>query len=242
MPWILSVALSKGISTSAYLRPSSVKFLMRAYPAWLGPLSSRSTCRYRKIAGAPKALGSLVILSSSGEIGSQSSARAACEPAHNASEPINPCIALCLSPGMTSPCNPCYRPLSLPSCGSRVDREYGQATRGRRGAESSAYLKCSIYLRRLLAQSHLRGFACWNNGNGVPMRLKYVRSVVLLGVLAGTGICSASAFAADTAVQKHFVGLGLGIKTTEIRKMSSDKTRSARRESAHGERLCRSAP
>src|SRR5258706_5263348 len=230
MPWILSVALSKGISTSAYLRPSSVKILMRAYTASRGPLSSRSTCRYRKLAGATKALGSLVILSSSGEIGSQSSARAACEPAHNASEPINPCIALCLSPGMTSPCNPCYRPLSLPFCGSRVDREYGRATRGRRGAESSAYLKCSIYLRRLLAQSHLRGFACWNNGNGVPMRLKYGRSVVLLGVLAGTRICSAAAIAADTAGQKHFEGFGRGFKNNDKRKIRSDKLQNPERE------------
>jgi hypothetical protein len=38
--------------------------------------------------------------------------------------------------------------------------------------EYSAYLKYSIYLLRLLAQSHLRGFACWNNGNGVTNALK----------------------------------------------------------------------
>src|ERR1700688_5018076 len=130
---MFSFPLSKGTSTSAYLRPSSVNILIRAYTASLGPLSSRSTCRYRKIAGAPEALGSLVILSSSGEIGSQSSARARCHAAHKASEPINPCIALCPSPGMSSPCDPCRRPLSSPSFGSRVDRQYGRAIRGRRG-------------------------------------------------------------------------------------------------------------
>jgi len=108
--------------------------------------------------------------------------------------------------------------------------------------EYSAYLKYSIYLLRLLAQSHLRGFACWNNGNGVPMRLKYVRSVVLLGILAGTGICSGSAFAADTAVQKHCEALAVRFKTTDMRHMSPDKLETARRQAAYGEHLCKSAP
>jgi hypothetical protein len=74
------------------------------------------------------------------------------------------------------------------------------------------------------------------------MRLICVRSVVLLGVLAGTGICSGSAFAADTAMQKHCEALAVQFKTTDMRHMSPDKLEIARRQAAHGERLCKSAP
>ena len=74
------------------------------------------------------------------------------------------------------------------------------------------------------------------------MRSIYVRSVVLLGVLAGTGICSGSAIAADTAMQKHCEALAVQFKTTDMRHMSPDKLEIARGQAAHGERLCKSAP
>jgi hypothetical protein len=108
--------------------------------------------------------------------------------------------------------------------------------------EYSAYLKYSIYLLRLLAQSHLRGFAVGTTEMELPMRLKYVRSVVLLGILAGAGICSGPAFAADTSMQKHCEALAVRFKATDMRHMSPDKLETARRQAAHGERLCKSAP
>jgi hypothetical protein len=74
------------------------------------------------------------------------------------------------------------------------------------------------------------------------MRLEYVRSVVLLAALAGTGICSGSVFAADMALQKHCEALAVRFKTTDMRHMSPDKLESARRQAAHGERLCKSEP
>lgn len=74
------------------------------------------------------------------------------------------------------------------------------------------------------------------------MRSKYVRSVVLLGALAGTGICSGSAFAADMALQKHCEALAVQFKTSDMRHMSPEKLETARRQAAHGERLCTSAP
>ena len=55
------------------------------------------------------------------------------------------------------------------------------------------------------------------------MRSKYVRSVVFLAALAGTGICSGSVFAADMAVQKHCEALAVRFKTTDMRHMSPDK-------------------
>jgi len=74
------------------------------------------------------------------------------------------------------------------------------------------------------------------------MRLKYLRSLVFLGALAGTGICSVPAFAADMASQKHCEALAVQFKTTDMRHMSPDKLETARRQAAHGERLCKSAP
>jgi hypothetical protein len=74
------------------------------------------------------------------------------------------------------------------------------------------------------------------------MRLKYVRSVVLLGALAGTGICSGPVFAADMVLQKHCEALVVQFRTTDMRHMSPDKLETARRQAAHGERLCKSAP
>lgn len=74
------------------------------------------------------------------------------------------------------------------------------------------------------------------------MCLKYVRSVVLLGALVGTGICSAPAFAADMASQKHCEALAVQFKATDMRHLSPDKLETARRQAAHGERLCKSAP
>jgi hypothetical protein len=79
-------------------------------------------------------------------------------------------------------------------------------------------------------------------GNGIPMRSKYVRSVTLLGVLAGIGMCSASAFAADMTLQKQCEALAVRFKTSDMRHMSPDKLEAARRQAAHGERLCKSAP
>jgi hypothetical protein len=74
------------------------------------------------------------------------------------------------------------------------------------------------------------------------MRLKYVRSVVLLAALAGTGMFSGSVFAEDIAVQKHCEALAVRFKTTDMRHMSPDKLETARRQAALGERLCKSAP
>jgi hypothetical protein len=81
-----------------------------------------------------------------------------------------------------------------------------------------------------------------DNGNGVPMRLKYVHSMVLFAAVAGTGICSGSVFAADMTLQKHCEALAVRFKTTDMRHMSPDKLETARRQAAHGERLCKSAP
>jgi hypothetical protein len=107
---------------------------------------------------------------------------------------------------------------------------------------ASTYLEYGIYFRTQLIQSHLRGFECRSNGNGVPMRLKYTRSIVLLGALAGTGMFSASTFAADLPLQKHCEALATQFKTTDMRHLSPDKLEAARRQAAHGERLCKSAP
>ena len=74
------------------------------------------------------------------------------------------------------------------------------------------------------------------------MRSKYLRSVVFLAALAGTGICSGSVFAADMAVQKHCEALAVRFKTTDMRHMSPDKLETARRQAAHGEHLCKSEP
>jgi hypothetical protein len=74
------------------------------------------------------------------------------------------------------------------------------------------------------------------------MRLKYVRSAVLLAALAGTGICSGTVFAADAASQKHCEALAVQFKSTDMRHMSPDRLETARRQAAHGERLCKSAP
>ena len=81
-----------------------------------------------------------------------------------------------------------------------------------------------------------------DNGNGITMHLKYVRSVVLLGALAGTGICSGSAFAADMPLQQRCEALAVRFKTTDMRHMTPDKLETARRQAAYGERLCKSAP
>jgi hypothetical protein len=74
------------------------------------------------------------------------------------------------------------------------------------------------------------------------MRSKYVRSVVFLAALAGTGICSGSVFAADVTSQKHCEALAVRFKTTDMRHMSADRLENARRQAAHGERLCKSEP
>jgi hypothetical protein len=74
------------------------------------------------------------------------------------------------------------------------------------------------------------------------MRSIYMRSVVLVGALAGTGIFSASAFASDMALQKHCEALATRFKTTDMSHMSPDKLEMARRQAAHGERLCKSEP
>src|SRR5277367_5812433 len=103
MPRMVSLALSKGISTSANLRPSSVKIFILEYVVSVGPVSSRSTCRYKMMAGAPGASGSLVIASSCGDTGSQSSARTALWPPHNTSTANAPCTDLRLNTGVNGP-------------------------------------------------------------------------------------------------------------------------------------------
>src|SRR5882757_594723 len=86
----------------------------------MGPLSSRSTCRYNKIAGALGARGSLLILSSSAEIGSQSSARAESVPLHRANTATNPCIDVRLSAGMTDSLIPGFASVFTVHVGSGV--------------------------------------------------------------------------------------------------------------------------
>src|SRR5579884_49285 len=75
---LLPLLLKNGISMSPYFRPSSVKILMRKklFSCAVLPRSSRSTWRYRMIAGAPGASGSLVIFNSSGVTGGMPSAMA----------------------------------------------------------------------------------------------------------------------------------------------------------------------
>jgi len=74
------------------------------------------------------------------------------------------------------------------------------------------------------------------------MRLIYMRSTVLLGALAVSGILAGSAFAADLALQQHCEALATRFKTADTSHMSADKLETARRQAAHGERLCKSAP
>ncbi len=74
------------------------------------------------------------------------------------------------------------------------------------------------------------------------MRLNYTRSAILLGALVGTGALSGSAFAADIALQQHCEALATRFKTTDMSHMSPDKLETARRQAAHGEHLCKSAP
>jgi hypothetical protein len=74
------------------------------------------------------------------------------------------------------------------------------------------------------------------------MRLNGMRSLVLLGALAGTAILSGSAFAADMALQRQCEALATRFRTTDMSHMSPDKLETARRQAAHGERLCKSAP
>jgi hypothetical protein len=74
------------------------------------------------------------------------------------------------------------------------------------------------------------------------MRLNYMRSVALLGALAGAGVFSGSAFAADIVLQKHCEALATRFKATDMSHMSADKLETARRQAAHGEHLCKSAP
>jgi hypothetical protein len=74
------------------------------------------------------------------------------------------------------------------------------------------------------------------------MRLKNMRSVVLLGALASTGIFSGSAFAADMVLQRHCEALATRFKTIDMSHMSPDKLEAARRQAAHGEHLCKSSP
>jgi hypothetical protein len=74
------------------------------------------------------------------------------------------------------------------------------------------------------------------------MSLNCIRSAVLLGALMGTGIFSGSAFATDIAVHKQCEALATRFKTTDMSHMSPDKLETARRQAAHGEHLCKSAP
>src|ERR1700721_1659054 len=86
----------------------------------IGAFSSRSPCRYNKITGSPGARGSLLILSSSGEIGSQSSACAESVPLHRANTTTNPCIDVRLSAGMTDSLIPGFASVFTVHVGSRV--------------------------------------------------------------------------------------------------------------------------
>jgi hypothetical protein len=74
------------------------------------------------------------------------------------------------------------------------------------------------------------------------MRLIYMRSTVLLGALAVSGILAGSAFAADRALQVHCEALATQFKTADMSHMSPDKLETARRQAAYGEHLCKSAP
>ena len=75
-----------------------------------------------------------------------------------------------------------------------------------------------------------------------PMRLNCIRSVVMLGALVGTGVFSVSASAADVTSQKQCEALATRFKTADMSHMSPDKLETARRQAAHGEHLCKSAP
>jgi hypothetical protein len=74
------------------------------------------------------------------------------------------------------------------------------------------------------------------------MRLTYMRSAVLLGALAVSGILVGSAFAADMEPQRHCEALAARFKTADMSHMSPDKLETARRQASHGEHLCKSAP
>jgi hypothetical protein len=93
----------------------------------------------------------------------------------------------------------------------------------------------------------IQNFSTWilivcNRNGELPMRLIYMRSTVLLGALAVSGILGGSAFAADSVLQVHCEALATRFKTADMSHMSPDKLEAARRQAAYGEHLCKSAP
>ena len=74
------------------------------------------------------------------------------------------------------------------------------------------------------------------------MKLKVVRSALLIGTLAAGMACITPAFAADDALREHCQAMASRFKTIDVSHMAAEKLESARRQANHGERLCQSQP
>jgi hypothetical protein len=74
------------------------------------------------------------------------------------------------------------------------------------------------------------------------MRLTYIRSAFAAGTLAAASLFLATAYAAERAATQHCEELVARFKVADVSHMSPDKLESARRQAAHGERLCKSEP
>jgi hypothetical protein len=73
-------------------------------------------------------------------------------------------------------------------------------------------------------------------------RLTYVRSAFAAGTLAAASLFIGMANAAERAATEHCEELAARFKVADVSHMSPDKLESARRQAAHGERLCKSEP
>jgi hypothetical protein len=74
------------------------------------------------------------------------------------------------------------------------------------------------------------------------MKLKLIRSALLLGTLAAGTAVVMPVYASDAALREHCEALASRFKTIDVSHMTADKLESARRQANHGERLCQSEP
>jgi hypothetical protein len=74
------------------------------------------------------------------------------------------------------------------------------------------------------------------------MHLNHMRSVMLVGALAGTAIFAGPSVAADKNLTEHCESLAMQFKTADVSHLSPDKLEATRRQAAHGERLCKTEP
>jgi hypothetical protein len=76
----------------------------------------------------------------------------------------------------------------------------------------------------------------------LSMKLKLIRSALLIGTLAVGTAFVVPAFASDATPKEHCEALASQFKTTDVSHMAAEKLESARRQANHGERLCKSEP